>query len=85
MTGEMSQPTLQIFFIRDGELARTEVFAEGLYTMGRSADADLRLDVAGVEPLHALLEFKSGAVRITAHAASSGVEVNGERSPSSMR
>jgi hypothetical protein len=79
MTGEMSQPTLQVFFIRDGELARTEVFAEGLYTVGRSADADLRLDVEGVEPLHALLEFKGGNVKITAHAASSGVEVNGER------
>ena len=79
MTGEMSHPSLQVFFIRDGELARSEVFAEGLYTVGRSDDVDLRLDADGIEPLHALIEFKNGEVKITAHAAGSGIEVNGER------
>jgi hypothetical protein len=79
MTGEMSHPTLQVFFIRDGELARSEVFAEGLYTVGSGDDVDLRLDSDGIEPLHALLEFQNGEVKITAHAASSGIEINGER------
>jgi FHA domain len=75
----MSHPTLQVFFIRDGELARSEVFAEGLYTVGRGEDVDLRLDADGIEALHALIEFKNGEMKITAHAASSGIEVNGER------
>ncbi|HUJ28960.1 MAG TPA: AgmX/PglI C-terminal domain-containing protein [Myxococcales bacterium] len=70
---------LQIFVLRNGQLLQSELFGEGLYTVGRSADSDLRLDEEGVEDVHVLLEFANGEVRLSEHDGGSGLLVNGAR------
>lgn len=75
MSGPMLRAqALQLFVLRDGDLAASEVFAEGSYTIGRERDCDVVLDHAAVTPVQ--LEFREGRVQLS---GSGGFHVNGQR------
>ena len=74
MSAPMRAHALQLFVLRDGDLAASELFAEGSYTIGREGDCDVVLDHAAVTPLQ--LEFREGRVRLS---GSGGFHHNGQR------
>jgi outer membrane biosynthesis protein TonB len=70
---------LQVVILRDGLLVGTEVFVPGSYTLGSSADADLRLDDAAVDAAHAVLYFQNGKAAVQDSGSSGGLYVNGHQ------
>ncbi len=79
MTGAGSQAVLQLVILRDGLLLGTEVLVPGTYTLGSSREAEIHLDDAQVEPLHALLYFQNGRTAIQDNGSRGGVYVNGHK------
>lgn len=70
---------LQVVILRDGLLVGTEVFVPGSYTLGSSADADLRLDDGTVDPAHAVLYFQNGKAAVQDSGSKGGLYVNGHQ------
>ena len=74
MTASVRAQALQLFVLRDGDLAASEVFSEGSYTIGRGGECDVALDHPGVPELQ--LDFLEGRVRLS---GCGGFHVNGLR------
>ena len=79
MTAPSNQAVLQLVILRDGLLVGTEVLVPGTYTLGASRDAEVHLDDAQVDPLHALLYFQNGRTAIQDNGSRGGVYVNGHQ------
>lgn len=73
----MSASALQVFILRGGTLMATEVFLEGVYTVGSDPGCDVVLDDPAVALQHAQLQFGGGQVVITDDAGA-GLRINGE-------
>lgn len=80
----MSASVLQIFVMRDGQLVASEVFAEGLYTLGSEPDCDLVLLDPAVAGVHASLQFQGGLVELTDNESQTGLVINGQAVPSAQ-
>ena len=80
----MGASVLQVFVMRGGQLVASEMFAEGLYTLGSEPDCDLVLTDPQVSPLHASLQFQDGVAQLTDNDSAHGLIINGARVPSAQ-
>jgi hypothetical protein len=72
----MAATALQVFVLKDGQLLRSEFFAEGVYTIGSDDECDLVLNDEPIWPIHAKLVFKDGRVTIIDEGGPGGTIVN---------
>ena len=78
-------PETEVIISRDGtELARTAV-RPGDYVIGRHAEAEIQIDVDGIEDRHAQLTVNYRELFIEDLGSSSGTFVGGQRVTDSVR